>query len=91
MFCAVYTGNTKSCSTYLCHPASARDFHESLLTDQNYEIKTKSCFQEIVDINRGFKPDTLWETIEGAIRNETIKYAALRKKNIAVRRTNYFR
>lgn len=47
---------------------------------------TKSSDDRI--FNKDCVQDTLWETIKGTIRYETIKYAALRIKKIAVRKTN---
>ena len=35
---------------------------------------------EITTINKDANPNTLWELIKGSIRNETIKYGSMKKK-----------
>lgn len=55
--------------------------NNSLLLDTDYQNKIKSSIQEIVSFNDQANPNVLWEIIKGRIRDETIKYASIKKKN----------
>ena len=55
--------------------------NNSVLLDIEYQEKIKQSVQEIANINSEANPNTLWEIIKGNIRNETIKYTSMKKKN----------
>ena len=54
--------------------------NNSLLLDGEYQQNIKDNINDIARINKDANPNTLWEIIKGTIRNETIKYASLKKK-----------
>lgn len=54
--------------------------NNSLLLDDKYQTGIKRAINDIVQINQGANPNTLWELIKGSIRNETIKYSSIKKK-----------
>ena len=62
--------------------------NNSLLLDDKYQTCIKRVINDIVQINQGANPNTLWEIIKGSIRNETIKYASMKKKNKTHRKKN---
>ena len=64
--------------------------NNSLLLDGEYQQKIKDNINGIARINKDANPNTLWEEIiKGTIRNETIKYASLKKKrNIQIEDNN---
>ena len=55
--------------------------NNSIILDKEYQEKIKQSIQEIADINKDANPNTLWELIKGNIRNETIKYTSMKKRN----------
>ena len=54
--------------------------NNSLLLDITYQEIIKTSINDITNINADANPNTLWELIKGTVRNETIKYAARKKK-----------
>ena len=54
--------------------------NNSLILDNEYQQTIKESIKEIATINKDANPNTLWEIIKGTVRNETIKYASLKKK-----------
>ena len=54
--------------------------NNSLLLDGEYQQKIKDNINDIARINKDANTNTLWEIKNGTIRNETIKYASLKKK-----------
>ena len=54
--------------------------NNSLLLDIEYQEIIKTSIKDITNINADANPNTLWELIKGTVRNETIKYAARKKK-----------
>ena len=54
--------------------------NNSLLLNNEYKDSIKKNITEIALINRDANPNTLWETIKGTIRNETIKFATHTRK-----------
>jgi len=62
--------------------------NNSLLLDTVYKNKIKTSIQEIVSFNEQANPNVLWEIIKGRIRDETIKYASLKKKRSSIRTRN---
>ena len=54
--------------------------NSSLLLNEDYQETIKKCIAEIAEINKNANPNTKWELIKGTVRNETIKYAAFKKK-----------
>ena len=56
--------------------------NNSLLLDSEYQQRSKENINDIANINKNANPNTLWEIIKGTIRNETIKYATAKKKQI---------
>ena len=54
--------------------------NNSLLLDIEYQEIIKTSINDITNINADANPNTLWELIKGTVRNETIKYAARKKK-----------
>ena len=54
--------------------------NNSLLLETEYQNTIRKGISDIVEINQGANPNTLWEIIKGTIRNETIKYASIKKK-----------
>ena len=54
--------------------------NNSLLLDNESQQKIKDNINDIARINKDANPNTLWGIIKGTIRNETIKYASLKKK-----------
>ena len=54
--------------------------NNSLLLDGEYQQKIKDNINDIARINKDANTNTLWEIRNGTIRNETIKYASLKKK-----------
>ena len=52
----------------------------SLIHPPEYHDKIRNTIKESAEINKTANPNTLWEIIKGAIRNETIKYASYKKK-----------
>ena len=54
--------------------------NNSILLESEYQNKIKACIIETSNINKESNPNTLWELIKGAIRNETIKYTTTKKK-----------
>ena len=53
--------------------------NNSLLLDKEYQVIIKRSIQEIVSFNKEANPNILWEIIKGRIRDETIKYASLKR------------
>ena len=51
-----------------------------MLLNNEYKDIIKKNIKEIASINRDANPNTLWETIKGTIRNETIKFATHTRK-----------
>lgn len=56
--------------------------NNSLLLDTKYQDVIKKSIDEISSFNSEANPNTLWELIKGTVRNETIKYATKKKKNM---------
>ena len=54
--------------------------NNSLVLQPEYQDKIRNSIKESAEINKTANPNTLWEIIKGAIRNETIKYASYKKK-----------
>ena len=54
--------------------------NNSVILDQDYQIKIKQSIEEIAEINKDSNPNTLWQIIKGTIRNESIKYTSYKKK-----------
>ena len=54
--------------------------NNSLLLENEYQTLIRNNIKDIAEINKDANPKVLWETIKGTIRNETIKYAAYKKK-----------
>ena len=54
--------------------------NNSILLQNEYQNIIKKNIKDIVDINKDCNPNTLWELIKGACRNETIKYSTFKKK-----------
>ena len=54
--------------------------NNSFLLDKKYQEIIKKIITEITTINKNANPNTLWELIKGAIRNESIKYGSMKKK-----------
>ena len=54
--------------------------NNSLLLNPDYQEIIRESINETTTINADANPNTLWELIKGTIRNETIKYAAKKKK-----------
>ena len=54
--------------------------NNSLLLNPDYQEIIRGSINETTTINADANPNTLWELIKGTIRNETIKYAAKKKK-----------
>ena len=59
--------------------------NSSLLLDSLYQENVKQSINETILINRDVNPNTLWELIKSAVRNETIKYATKKKKESTIR------
>ena len=59
--------------------------NNSVKLELEYQNKIKQCIEEIATINRDSNPNTLWQIIKGTIRNESIKYTAIKKKDILKR------
>ena len=55
--------------------------NNSVILEPAYQNKIKQSIQEISEINKNANPNTLWQIIKGAIRNETIKYTSFKKKS----------
>ena len=56
--------------------------NNSILLDKEYQNNIKQCITDTVYLNKNTNPNTLWEIIKGAIRNESIKYSSFKKKTI---------
>ena len=54
--------------------------NKSLLLETDYQNIIQKSINKTVLNNKNSNPNTLWEIIKGNIRNETIKYAAYKKK-----------
>ena len=54
--------------------------NNSLLLENEYQTLIRNSIKDIAEINKDANPKVLWETIKGTIRNETIKYAAYKRK-----------
>ena len=54
--------------------------NNSILLDAEYQTKIKQSITEIITFNNTANPNTKWELIKGAIRNESIKYSSFKKK-----------
>ena len=54
--------------------------NNSFLLDNQYQESIRKSTTEITTINKDANPNTLWELIKGSIRNETIKYGSMKKK-----------
>ena len=54
--------------------------NNSMLLDNAYNTNMKQCIKETVSLNKNANPNTKWEVIKGAIRNESIKCCSYRKK-----------
>ena len=54
--------------------------NNSILLDNEYKSKIKQCIEETILINDNANPNTKWELIKGAIRNESIKFCSYKKK-----------
>ena len=54
--------------------------NNSVILEHDYQNKIKQSIQEIAEINKDCNPNTLWQIIKGTIRNESIKYTALKKR-----------
>ena len=50
-----------------------------MILQPEYQDKIRNVIRETAEINKNATPNTLWEIIKGAIRNETIKYASFKK------------
>jgi len=55
--------------------------NNSLLFDTEYKLKIKHAIAEVVHFNGDANPNILWELIKGRVRDESIKFAANKKKN----------
>ena len=54
--------------------------NNSLLLDTAYQTSIRNAINNITDFNKDCDPNVLWELIKGSIRNESIKYSTLKKK-----------
>lgn len=54
--------------------------NNTFLLDNQYQENIRNSIQETTTINRNANPNTLWELIKGTIRNETIRYGTMKKK-----------
>lgn len=54
--------------------------NNSVLLDTEYQNIIKKAITDITEVNSNANPNTLWEVIKGAIRNETIKYTTSKVK-----------
>lgn len=56
--------------------------NNSLLLDAEYKDIINKNIDETASLNSNANPNTLWELIKGTVRNETIKYATKKKKEL---------
>lgn len=54
--------------------------NNSLILDPEYQQIIRASIIDIAALNNKANPNTLWELIKGTIRNETIRYATMKKK-----------
>jgi exonuclease III len=54
--------------------------NNSLLLDKDYQTNIKNNINIITEINKDSNPNVIWELIKGTVRNESIKYATMKKK-----------
>ena len=54
--------------------------NNSFLLDNQYQESIRKSITEITTINKDANPNTLLELIKGSIRNETIRYGSMKKK-----------
>ena len=66
--------------TYEQHGPGYFKINNSLLLQNNNQGKIRNELRETAEINSLANSNVLWEVIKGAIRNDTIQYAA-RNKN----------
>ena len=59
--------------------------NNSILLDTEYQSNIRNSITDIVEINKETNPNTLWELIKGTIRNESIRYSTLKKKQQKLR------
>ena len=57
------------------------ELNNSLLLETEYHEIIKANINETISINKDSNPNTLWELIKGAVRNETIKYVSKKQKD----------
>lgn len=65
--------------------------NSSLILDSDYQNIIKKSILEIANINKTANPNTLWELIKGTVRNETIKYATMKKKKSNANEEKYLK
>ena len=56
-------------------------FNNSLLQDETFLKNIENCIQQTENDNKTCNPETFWDVLKGNIRNDTIKYASLKKSN----------
>ena len=61
--------------------------NNSLILDVEYQNIIKTAISETVDFNQDSNPNILWEIIKGNIRNETIRYATIKKRKTTEKET----
>ncbi len=54
--------------------------NNSLLLDTDYQNTIRNSLKTVTDFNKECNPNVLWELIKGSIRNESIKFSSLKKK-----------
>lgn len=54
--------------------------NNTILLDEEYKNCIIESINNIVEVNLGCNPNTLWEVIKSTIRNETIKYSSFKNK-----------
>ena len=54
--------------------------NNSFILHTEYQEAVRKVIQDTAELNQSANPNTLWEIIKGAIRNESIQYAAHKKK-----------
>ena len=62
--------------------------NNSLLLNPDYQEIIRESINETTTTNADANPNILWELIKGTIRNETIKYAAKKKKKLTNKNTS---
>ena len=55
--------------------------NNSIILEQEYQNKIKNAIKDISEINKNCNANIMWELIKGTVRNVTIQYTSLKKKN----------